>query len=154
MYGRKMAVQDYLGSMYDNACSQFLIKDIEEKRREAQKAKEDLVFANKIIENIRNENKALKRDLDMVSKIVEGLKGGDNVDIGTLLGRNNADISIQTDLMTFGADGGIPKEIVDQMTQRIKELETKLNRKSLQEKVAASTDEELDMENLDENLKE
>lgn len=149
-----MAVQEYLSSMYDNACAQHLIKDIEEKRREAQKAKDDLVFANKIIENIRNENKALKRDLDMATKIVEGLKGADGLNLQSILGKNNVEVSIQTDLLTFGADGAIPNEIYDQMVQRIKELETKLNRQNLRDKVTGEREDEPDMDNLDENLKE
>ena len=153
MYTRKMAVQEYLSSMYDNACAQHLIKDIAEKRREAQKAKDDLVFANKIIENIRNENKALKRDIDMITKIVDGMKG-ENFDLQSALGKNLKDVEIQTDLLTFGADGGIPNEVYDEMVKRVKDLETKLNRKKLQEKVSGGGDDELDVDNLDENLKE
>lgn len=154
MYGRKMAVQDYLSTMYDNACAQHLIKDIEDKRREARKAMDDLVFANKIIENIRNENKALKRDLDMATKIVEGLKGADGFNLQSILGKNNVEVGIQTDLLTFGADGAIPNELYNQMVQKIKELELKLNRKSLQDKVSGEGDEEPELDNLDENLKE
>ena len=74
------------------------------------KAKEDLIFANKIIENIRNENMALKRDLDMLAKIVEGFKGTDgNLDINAILGKKNQDKGIQTDLLGNDEGNSVPR---------------------------------------------
>lgn len=160
MYSRKMAVQEYLSSMYDNACSKFLMKDIEDKRKEALKAKEDLIFANKIIENIRNENKALKRDLDLLSKIVDGLKGseGGPLNIQSLLGKNLVDKEAQTDLLTTEDGAGVPKEVYQALEQRAKALESKLRRKSLQGKVVGvpgiEEDEEADASSIDEHLKQ
>lgn len=159
MYSRKMAVQDYLGSLFDNVCTQHLVKDIEDKRKEALKAKEDLIFANKIIENIRNENKALKRDLDMLGKVVEGLKGTDGkVDIQSILGRKNQEKSVQTDLLNFDEGDAVPREMYREMEQRLKQLEQKLRKKDLQDKVGGAAqpegeDEEINFETLDEELK-
>ena len=146
--------------MYDNACSQHMIKDIEEKRKEALKAKEDLIFANKIIENIRNENKALKRDLDLLGKIVEGMKGSTDgkVDINSILGKKVEDQGIQTDLLCTDDSDAVPREIYKEMEQRARQLEQKLRKKDLQDKVTGSGDPEDDdelvnSETLDEELK-
>lgn len=67
------------------------MKDLEEKRRDLSKAKEDLFFANKIIENIRNENKALKREMDIITRIIEENKLGKKLDLNSILGRNPKD---------------------------------------------------------------
>lgn len=159
MYSRKMAVQDYLSSMYDNACSQHLVKDIEAKRKDALKAKEDLIFANKIIENIRNENKALKRDLDMLGKIVEGLKGTNgNVDINAILGKKNQDQGIQTDLLGNQEGNSVPRELYREMELRAKQLEQKLRKRELQDTDTGGAkieedDQVLNSDTLDEELK-
>ena len=133
-YGRTLAVQDYLSDLYGLASTKHLMKDLEGKRRDLSKAKEDLVFANKIIENIRNENKALKREMDIITKIIEENKLGKKLDLNSILGRNPKDQACQTD--SLGAGGLYPE-----LQEKIRNLEQRLGRQGLEDQVGGRGDQ-------------
>lgn len=106
----------------------------------------------------------MKRELDIATKIMEEMReGNSNIDLNKLLGRNQVHAGMQTD----GAivDGGvvsIMNQEYSDMQQRIRDLEHKLRRKSLTEKVQtrgpaseeADPDDPQTVQNIDRELQE
>jgi len=149
-HARKAAVKDYITGLYEMASTKQLMKEFDEKKQEVVKAREELDFSKKIIEKLRTDNKAVKRELDIATKIMEEMRAGNsNIDLNKLLGRSQKEASMQTD----GAivDGGIVtvmNQEYNEMQERIRDLEHKLRRKDLTDKVqtraAASEEGDLD----------
>ena len=129
---RKVAVQDYLDNLYDMSSTKHMLRDIEEKREQVKKLRDELDIAQKLIDGLRKENKEIKREYDIISKITEELRGNSKIDLDAILGRKRQAAETQT-------EGSILMEgETEYMENRIKQLEKELRKKNLDDRLSSN----------------